>query len=84
MAEIMKLLADNYVVGIVVACIIVIALYILISVKILLYARKQKLDICSSAFIPLYHIVIWVRSMIRKRKVKKESETLREDEEIIL
>lgn len=79
MAETMKLLADNYIVGIVVACIIVIALYVLISVKILLYARKQNIDVCVSALIPLYHIVILIRAIIKK---KKDNNILTEDEEI--
>lgn len=81
MSETMKFLADNYIIGIVVSCIIVISLYVFISIKIMSFSRKQHIDICTSAFVPVYNIGILIKALVKK---KKDNAVLKDDEEISL
>lgn len=81
MSETMKMLADNYIVGIVLSCIIVISLYVFISIKIMFFARKQHLDICTSALVPVFNLGILIRAIV---KCKKDNAVIKENEEISL
>ena len=77
----MSSLADGYLYGIVVACFFVIVGYVLYSVLVLLSCRKVGIDICVSAMIPVYNLILPIRRLIRKHK---NSQIYQEDEEIEL
>lgn len=61
-------LADNYVAGIIVACIVVLIIYIGISLVIMFSAREEGLDICVSAMIPVWNLGILLRTKFHKKK----------------
>ena len=67
-------LAENYVMGIVVACIIVILLYVGVSLVGMFSAREEGLDVCVSAMIPIWNIVILIRTRIHKQHRKQKLE----------
>lgn len=79
--DFMQFLADNYIVGISVACVVVIAVYLVFSIRLMISARREGINACASALIPIYNLILWVRKWRRK---KKNSATLAEDEEIEL
>lgn len=69
--EFMKMLADEYVIGISVLIVFVIAIHIFFSVRLIVTSRREGLDVCVSAMIPVYNLVLWVRKSIRKYRNKK-------------
>lgn len=88
MSEVMKTLADYYTYGIVVCCIIATALYLAFSIRLIITARREGLDVCASALIPIFNIGLFFKKVYRKRKrvkLEKESKDIfEEDEEIEL
>ena len=62
LSEIMATLADQYVIGIIVCCLIVSGLYIAFSVRLII------MNVCASAMIPIYQLILWFRKCLRKRK----------------
>lgn len=85
----MKTLADYYLYGIVVCCVIVVALYLVISIRLLLSARKEGINVCVSAMIPIYNLTLiprkwWVKYKRKRPSKKKEEDVYAEDEEIEL
>ena len=81
MAETMKILADNYIIGILLSCVIVISIYVFISIRIMSFARKQHIDVCTSAFVPIVSAGILIKALVKRRK---DNATLKENEEISL
>lgn len=79
--EIMQFLADNYVVGMSVFIILLISIYLLFSIRLIITARREGLDICVSAMIPIYSLILWIRKCIKKRKNNKK---FKPDAEIVL
>lgn len=69
--EFMKMLADEYVIGISVLIVFVVAIHIFFSVRLIVTSRREGLDVCVSAMIPVYNLVLWVRKSIRKYRNKK-------------
>lgn len=69
--EFMQMLADEYVIGISVLIVFVIAIHIFFSVRLIVASRRDGLDVCVSAMIPVYNLVLWVRKSIRKYRNKK-------------
>lgn len=69
--EFMQMLADEYVIGISVLIVFVIAIHIFFSVRLIVTSRREGLDVCVSAMIPVYNLVLWVRKSIRKYRNKK-------------
>ncbi len=69
--EFMQMLADEYIIGISVLIVFVIAIHIFFSVRLIVTSRREGLDVCVSAMIPIYNLVLWVRKSIRKYKNKK-------------
>lgn len=88
MSGVMKTLADYYTYGIVVCCIIVTALYLAFSIRLIITARREGLDVCASALIPFFNIGLFFKKAYKKRKrvkLEKESKDIfEEDEEIEL
>lgn len=69
--EFMQMLADEYVIGISVLIVFVIAIHIFFSVRLIVTSRREGLDVCVSAMIPVYNLILWVRKSIRKYRNKK-------------
>ena len=69
--EFMQMLADEYVIGISVVIVFVIAIHTFFSVRLIVTSRREGLDVCVSAMIPVYNLVLWVRKSIRKYRNKK-------------
>lgn len=68
LSEIMATLADQYVIGIIICCLIVSGLYIAFSVRLIITARSEGMNVCASAMIPVYQLILWFRKCLRKRK----------------
>ncbi len=79
--EIMQFLADNYVIGMSVFIVLLISIYLLFSIRLIITARREGLDICVSAMIPIYSLILWIRKCIKKRKNNKK---FKPDAEIVL
>lgn len=77
----MLVLQQNYVVGMSVACTVVVALYLAFSIRIIVTSRREGINACASAMIPVYNLILWIRKWRRK---KKNDQVIPEDEEITL
>ena len=77
--DIMLILQQNYIVGISIACVIVVALYLAFSIRLIVTSRREGINACASAMIPVYNLILWIRKWRRK---KKNNIVLAEDEEI--
>lgn len=73
----MLYLADNYVYGITILCCVVSAVYIAFSVRLVITSRREGINICALAFVPVLNIILWVRKCVVRRKHNK---TFKEDE----
>lgn len=72
--EIMQLLADNYVVGISVACTIVIITYVIVSILIVRFCRSENINVGVSGMLPIVQLITLLRGkLIRRRRIKNES-----------
>lgn len=80
-SEIMQALADYYIIGISVICVLVITLYLVFSIRLIITSRREGINACASALIPIYNLILWIRKCMRK---KKNSAVFDEDEEIEL
>lgn len=80
-SELMQFLADNYTIGILIFISLLIGVYLLFSIRLIITSRREGLNICVSAMIPVYSLILWVRKCIRKRKNNKK---IKPDAEIIL
>lgn len=81
LSEMMAFLADKYIYGISVACSVVVVCYLVFSIRLIIKARKIGMNVCVSAMIPGYNIILWVRKCIKHRR---ESKPYSADEEIEL
>ena len=81
MGSFMSRLADMYLYGVLASIFIVVGVYVFYSVRVLLSCRKNGIDICASAMIPVYNLTLPVRVLIKKHK---EKQIYGEDEEIEL
>jgi hypothetical protein len=77
MADTMKTLADNYIVGIAVTAGIIILIYVAVSIFTLLRRRKYKGDISLLCMIPLVNVVVF---FLAKKGTKSKVETTPEEE----
>lgn len=77
MADTMKTLADNYIVGIAVSAGIIILIYVAVSIFTLLRRRKYKGDISLLCMIPLVNVVVF---FLAKKGTKSKVETTPEEE----
>lgn len=66
--EVMYYLAEYYIYGIVACCVLVVGLYLFISIRLMLSARKEGIDVCVTAMIPIYNLHIPIRKAIVRRK----------------
>ena len=73
----MLYLADNYVYGIAILCCVVSAVYIAFSVRLVITSRREGINICALAFVPVLNIILRVRKCVVRRKHNK---TFKEDE----
>lgn len=80
-SELMQFLADNYTIGIPLFISLLIGVYLLFSIRLIITSRREGLNICVSAMIPVYSLILWIRKCIRKRKNNKK---IKPDAEIIL
>lgn len=80
-SELMQFLADNYTIGIPIFISLLIGVYLLFSIRLIITSRREGLNICVSAMIPVYSLILWIRKCIRKRKNNKK---IKPDAEIIL
>lgn len=70
MKNIMGFLAEYYIVGICVSILIVVGIYILVSINILRWCRKNCFDVGVSAFIPIVGILQYARYRVKISKTK--------------
>lgn len=86
MAKNMLYWQNNWQMGMTLACLIVSAIYIGLSLMILFSIRKRYYDVCISAFIPVVNIIQWIRYSLMYAKEKKEIKRISslETEEISL
>lgn len=77
----MQALADYYIVGISVICVLVVTLYLVFSIRLIITSRREGINACASALIPVYNLILWIRKCRRK---KKSLAVFDEDEEIKL
>lgn len=74
-AEIAKYLQDNYVEGIVIACAVVVSIYLIFSIRLVFTSKDVGMRILASAFIPGVNVILWVikcfKSMIKSRKERR-------------
>lgn len=68
LSGVMATLADQYVIGIIICCLIVSGLYIAFSVRLIITARSEGMNICATAMIPFYQIILWVIKCFRRHK----------------
>lgn len=80
-SSIMQLLADEYVIGTAVIAVVVVTAYLTFSIRLIVTARKEGIDVCASAMIPVYNLILWIRKCIRHRKNTKK---IKPNSEIIL
>lgn len=72
--EVMQLLADNYVVGISVACAIVIITYVIVSILIVRFCRSENINVGVSGMLPIVQLIMLLRGKLtRRRRIKNES-----------
>ena len=69
-SEMAKFLADYYIYGISITSFLAVLLYLVFSIRFVITARKEGMDICISAFIPVWNIVTWLRKCLKHRKNK--------------
>lgn len=79
--SLMALFAREYVVGTAVIGITVVSIYLFFSIRLIITSRKEGIDVCASAMIPVYNLILWVRKCIRHRKNNKK---IKSNSEIIL
>lgn len=73
----MLFLANNYVYGIVLLCCVVCIIYLAFSIRLIVTSRREGINLCAMAMIPVINILLWVRKCVVKRKNNK---VFREDE----
>ena len=71
MAEVMALLAEEWIIGVSVCISLVIIFHIVFSTLLIRSCRKNNYDVGVSGIIPFVNIVIFIKNIIRKRQVKK-------------
>lgn len=86
--ETMKYLADNYIYGIIGVSVVVAVVYILFSVRLVVTARRVGIDVCATAFIPGYNLILLVRKWIlcikNRASRRKSAPSYEPDEEFDL
>lgn len=80
-AEMAKYLADNYILGVVVITATLMLGYLVFCIWLVISARKLNIDICASAFIPVFNLNIVVRKIITKHRMKQQYTV---DDEVVL
>ncbi len=80
-SEIMKFLADKYMIFMPIFIALLIGIYLFFSIRLIINARREGMDICVSAMIPFYSLILWIRKCIRKKKNNKK---FKPDAEILL
>lgn len=74
----MSLLAREYRVGIIAVSVICVALYLIFSIRLIVTSRREGIDICMLAMIPVLNVFMWIRKCIvhikNSRKFKEDDE----------
>lgn len=68
----MALLAEEYVIGTAITCTVVVAIYLTFSIRLIVTARREGINVCASAMIPVYNLILWFRKCLRHRKNTKK------------
>lgn len=68
------MLADQYIEGIVVVSVVVCMVYIVLGVSIVRMSRQNGINVCTSAFLPVYQLSLPIRVALLKRKRRVERE----------
>ena len=63
-------LADNYIEGMIAVGIVIEAIYLIFSIRLLFTTRDAKMDVYSLVFIPFFNILIWVRKCMKMRSMR--------------
>lgn len=88
LSSMIEFLSINYIVGISVFCTIVVIGYLVFSIRLIVTSRREGLDVCMTAMIPIVNVFLWFKKCIRRHKNKKilleSSRVLKDDEEIEL
>lgn len=70
--NIMKMLANYYIVGIIVSSIVIVGLYVLISTRLVITSRRKGINVCGTGFIPIYNLTLLIRQAMVSKRLKKE------------
>lgn len=76
MSDVMQLLADEWVIGTVVLSVVVVAIHLVFSIRLILNSRKIGYDVGTSGMIPLINLFVWIKKCHIKRASNK---TIKED-----
>lgn len=79
----MAFLAREYVVGIASLATLSVGVYLAFSIRLIKSCRKLGMDVCTSAMIPIYNVILWVRKCFRSRRMKREELKKKLDREAI-
>lgn len=71
MKETMAMLAENWVVGYSICLVIVLAKYLIFSIRLVITARKIGYDVGAICLVPFVNIVIWVKKCIYSRRLNR-------------
>lgn len=80
-AEIMALLAENWIPGVSVCIAVCVIIYLVFSIRLVVTARRVDMNVGVTAMIPVWNLVLWLRKCWRNHKLNKP---IKEDEEIEL
>lgn len=84
LSKIMLYLQYNYTVGIAVSLSIVLICYIVFSILIIRYCRKQSVNVAISGMIPIIQLICLLKGIIAKRRRIKNERVFDENEQIDL
>lgn len=85
MSTVMKFLADYWMFGMPVMCVIVLVIYLLVSVKIVKFCRSEGMNTGPAGMFPIIQLVSLLKGKHRKSKRLKEeyNSTPLADDEVI-
>lgn len=84
LSKIMLYFQYNYTVGIAVSLSVVLIFYIVSSILIVRYCRKQGVNVAVLGMLPIIHFFCLIRGIFAKRKRIKSERVYSEDEQIDL
>lgn len=81
MSRLMGILADYSTVGIAVLSVLCIVVYLVISIKIVKFCRKEHVNVAIMGMIPILHLLCLIRGILAKGKRLKLARIQKEESE---